>query len=78
MVLFMGLSMLTLAFSKAELFLDINNIICVKSFSASVSIIALFLFTFRVFSVLTDNEDVSCGGRPLRFALDALPNTGGG
>lgn len=70
-MLFTGLSTLTL-------FLDNNNIICIKSFGASVSIIALLLFTLRVFSVLTDNEDVSSGGRPLRFALDALPNTGGG
>lgn len=29
-------------------------------------------------SFFTDNKDVGCGGRPLRVALDALPNTGGG
>lgn len=30
------------------------------------------------FFASTDNKDAGCGGRALRLALDALPNTGGG
>lgn len=36
------------------------------------------MFSHSSVSFETDNKDVSCSGRPLRPALDALPNTGGG